>query len=318
MKYEEARVLQQRVKRSKECNALLEKLQQQKKELIPLVDELEKSNKKEQSHLKKLQSGNFTSVFYSLIGKKEDKLNEKRWEAAIIKAKYESAVQELRYLEDEIQKTEEELSFIRDCEKEFYAYLKESYELLKTTKATDFVKITELEKEHVQLEHKLVMVQETITLGKDLEWDIHNMLIILDIAEKTKVEIRASKMGSVAQMYEYIDKAQTAAVKLENKLAIFRKKLDELWIDTEIEVDVDAFGHLLDVPMSAALYDDRAMIFAILDKVTIVSKNFRPIKGKLEEIMQKLTVLEEATKQNSVELRQKIEDAIIEFTRKIS
>lgn len=312
MKYSEAKVLQQEAKKRKECICLLEELQQQKKELIPTVNELEKSNQKEQSNVKKLQSISLTSVFYSLTGKKEDKLNEKRQEAAVLKTKYESAVRELGYIEEKIRKAEEELSQIMECEKEFNTYIEESYELLKTTKPADFSKVVKIEQEMEDLEHKSFIAQEAVTLGKDLEWDIHNMLIILDIAEKTKTELRMSQVGSAAKLYDYIDKAQTAVVKLQNKLVIFREKLDELSVDTEIQVDTESFMHILDVPMSAMISDNMSIYFAIADKVQIVSKSFQPIKGQLEEIMQNLYGLEAELKKNMINAREELEDIIIE------
>lgn len=312
MKYEEAKALQQQVKRSKECNSLLEKLQEKRKELMPIVAELEKSNRKEQSNLKRLQGAGPMSVFYGLIGKKDEKLNERKKEASVIKMKYESAERELRDIETEIRSIEEEVSQIMECEDRLHAYLDECYELLRVTKTVEFSEIKELEQKSAAVENKLLTVQETIALGKDLEWNIHNMCIILDVAEKTKADIRTSKVGSAATLYEYIDKAQTAVVKLEDKLAVFRKKLGELSIDAEIEVDVDAFIHVLDVP-TLAMLDTMSTYFAIIDRVEIVSKEFRPIKEKLEEIMQRLVVLETDVKQRILDIRDEREDKIIEF-----
>ncbi len=312
MKYEEAKVLQQQVKRRKECNCLLEELRPQREKLLPIVGELEKSNQKEQSYIKKLQGTTITSVFYSLIGKKEEKLNEKWKEASVMKAKYATAERELRNLEAEIQKAEEELSQIIDCEKQLDTYIEECYALLRSGKVAGFSEITILEQESVMLENKLLTVQETIALGKDLEWDVHNILVILGIVESIKTAMRELRVGSAGNLYEYIDKAQTAVVKLQDKLVVFRKKLHELSIDTEIEVDVDAFMHVLDVPTLATL-DYMSMLFAIVDRVAIVSENFRPIEKQLGETMQKLYALEAEVRQSILDTRDELQNRIIEF-----
>lgn len=312
MDYKDAKVLQQQAKRSKECKGLLEELRQQRESLIPIVSELEKNNRKERSNLKKLQGTSIISVFYGLIGKKEEKLNEKWQEASAIKAKYETAERELQNLEADIQKLEEELTRIIHSEKQFDIYREEWYEILKAEDAAGFSEIAILEQESEMLENKLAIVQETIVLGKDLKWDVHNMLIILDMVERTKTEVRELRVGSAGNLYEYIDKAQTAVVKLQEKLLVFREKLRELFIDAEIEIDVEAFMHVLDVPTLATL-DHMSMLFAIVDRVAVVAEKFRPIENQLKETMQKLNILEIEIRQNILDKGNELQDKIIEM-----
>ena len=155
MRYAEVKVLQQQVHRKKECNNLLEKFSKQREQLLVEVSELEKENRKKQSGVNKLQNVTLFSFFYAVMGKKEEKLNKQQQEARVIKAKYESAVRELTYVEDEIRKIEEEVSHLTDCEKEFYSYLEEGYQLLKKVKNSRFDEIIHIEQQIQVLEKKI-------------------------------------------------------------------------------------------------------------------------------------------------------------------
>jgi len=61
------------------------------------------------------------------------------------------------------------------------------------------------------------------------------------------------------------------------------------------------------------LYDNMSMLFAIIDRITILIKNFRPIKEQTEEAIQKLSVLEADIKQNIIDAQKELEDKIIEI-----
>lgn len=301
MTYSEAKELQRQVEKKRECNHLLEKLCQQQKELAPKVSELEKRSRKEQSDVNKLESISLSSIFYGLIGKKEEKLNKERQEAREAKLKYESAARELAYIEDEIRKIQEELSQITDCEQEFYAYLKEEYEILRATKNLRFHEIADIEQQIGKLENKVSKVQAAVKLGKELGYEIDNMLLILEQAEK--------KNGIYTQM----EMAEGELPNLQNKMGAFREKLEELDIHTEIEVDEKAFTNVLGAPLYGMTYDNLEISSQIWSRVVVLLRDFRPIKGQVAELMQQLSVLETDAKQELICAKKSLEDKIIEL-----
>ena len=89
---EELQTLQQQIARKKHLQALLKELYTQRTELEAKVSNLKGVMKKEQSDVDRLEGRGLTALFYGIVGKKEEKLDEQRREAVTARAKYDVAM----------------------------------------------------------------------------------------------------------------------------------------------------------------------------------------------------------------------------------
>ena len=87
--------LQRDAARKRRLESMLGELRAQRSELEARVSELEAIKLQEQEDVERLESGGITALFYSLVGKGEEKLTKERREAAAAALKYESAAREL-------------------------------------------------------------------------------------------------------------------------------------------------------------------------------------------------------------------------------
>ena len=138
MKYnEQLQQLQEKVSQKKSLEVKLKEWQSQRSELDSKVRELKKIMWDEQADVDRLERTNLTSVFYALIGKKEDMLDKEKVEAYAAKVKYDTAAQELSLVEEDIRYIEAQLREISGCERQYEALLQEKGAAIKASGSAD-------------------------------------------------------------------------------------------------------------------------------------------------------------------------------------
>lgn len=111
--------LQQKVARKKKLESILQELKQQRGELTDKVNLLKQTKLKEEADVDKLQGKSLAAIFYTIFGKKEEKLDKEKQEAYAAVVKYKVAVQEMETIESEICQYEAELMELKNCELEY-------------------------------------------------------------------------------------------------------------------------------------------------------------------------------------------------------
>ena len=107
--------LQQKVARKKKLESILQELKQQRGELTDKVNLLKQTKLKEEADVDKLQGKSLAAIFYTIFGKKEEKLDKEKQEAYAAVVKYKVAVQEMETIESEIRQYEAELMELKNC-----------------------------------------------------------------------------------------------------------------------------------------------------------------------------------------------------------
>lgn len=111
--------LQQKVARKKKLESILQELKQQRGELTDKVNLLKQTKLKEEADVDKLQGKSLAAIFYTIFGKKEEKLDKEKQETYAAVVKYKVAVQEMETIESEIRQYEAELMELKNCELEY-------------------------------------------------------------------------------------------------------------------------------------------------------------------------------------------------------
>ena len=99
---EQLQKLQEKAAQKKSVEAKLRELKAQKDELNNRVYVFKKTMRREQADVDRLERTSLSSVFYAMLGKKEEMLDKEKVEAYAAKVKCDSAVEELKVLEDDL------------------------------------------------------------------------------------------------------------------------------------------------------------------------------------------------------------------------
>ncbi len=91
---EELKVLSRKIERKNKIESMLISLKQEEIELMEKEYELRSILAKENHDVERLKSTSITSIFYSILGRKEQQLDKELQEAFVAKLKYDAAIRQ--------------------------------------------------------------------------------------------------------------------------------------------------------------------------------------------------------------------------------
>lgn len=140
-------------------------LRQQQTRLKAQVKELAEILEKEQMDVQRMERTSLTSIFYAMVGKKEEALDREKAEAYAAKLKYDTAAQQLQGVEEDLARVEARLQDIASCEREYERLLREKTEAVKASGSQEAQRILRLEQEIAQQQSQKREIQEALCAG---------------------------------------------------------------------------------------------------------------------------------------------------------
>ena len=113
---EQLQKLREQIGRKAHLTSMLDNLYVQEKEQKEKVEELRQEKEDEQKDVDRLEDRGLTALFYSLIGKIDEKMTKEQKEAYAASVKYEAANQELKAIQYHIHTYVKELDYLKGCE----------------------------------------------------------------------------------------------------------------------------------------------------------------------------------------------------------
>ena len=185
MKYfnEQLQVLQEQTAQKKHLDTVLKSLYDQQRDLQDKVRELNQIRISENADVEKLEGFSLATLYYLVIGKKEEMLDKEKQEAYAAQVKYDAAQEELEAVAKEIQHTRELLAPLVGCEQEFVRVKQEKKEMIKQSMSPEAEKIMELEEKIAEQENRLNEIREAYVVGSEALRLADEIINSLDKAE---------------------------------------------------------------------------------------------------------------------------------------
>ena len=281
---EELRTMRDNVERKRHLKVLLSDLTKQKKELSKSVEELEIVMNDEQTDVDKLEGLTLTSILYTIIGKKGDKLMAEREEAYAAKMKYDTAAAELKDVNDRISSINAELEDLLGCEEKYQSMLNEKNRVIKASGGESVIKIMDLEERIAIARNRKTEIREAFTEGKAAREIAKNLISNLNDAEGygTWDLIGGGLLVDVAK-HDAIDRAEACAKKLQVQLRRFKTELTDLTINENIDVDIDSFSRFADF-----FFDGFFSNLSVLNQIEASQQNARSVVDKINGVIKRL------------------------------
>lgn len=285
--------LQERVSQKKSCESKLKELKSQREELDSRVQEFKKVMRNEQADVDRLESTSLTSVFYAIIGKKEDMLDKEKVEAYAAKVKYDSAVQELNLIEENVCRMEAQLRELSGCEREYEALLREKETAIKESGSADAEKIFQLEKQIMAQKSHKKEIGEAISAGSRALNSVSSVLSSLDSAEGWGTwDLLGGGLISDLAKHSHLDEAQGKVQNLQSELRRFKTELADVTINADMQVNVDGFLRFADY-----FFDGLFADWAVLDKISQSKSSVLSTKNQIENVLSRLRTMDANTEQ---------------------
>ena len=291
---EELQALQQKLSRKKHLQTLLNELYTQRTELEAKVSNLKTIMEKEQADVDRLERRGLTALFYGIVGKKEEKLDEERREVVTARAKYDVAMQEMDLVQRRISRYEEELDTLKDIEMKYAYALKEKVKLLKATATPVSEKILQYEEQISGFENQKKEIREAISAGNKAKNIAEQVLSELDDAEGWGTwDLLGGGLISDLAKHSSLDDAQEEIEHLQVQLRRFKTELADVTIRAEMQVNIDGFLRFADY-----FFDGLFADWAVLDKIEESQAEVKNVINQIQTVLNKLAAMLDAAEKD--------------------
>lgn len=298
--------IHQKVIRKRTLSENLSTLYVKKQELDSKVKDLEKRKLKEQNDVDRLEKAGILSFFYSVIGKKEEKLEKERGEALEIIKQYEEALLELEGVKRSIELKKTELATLDGYEEKFHKMIQGKRRLLENTGVKAEREILKAETELSFLKEQMALLGETVKLGERILDYINKVQETLEDAERAAISQREIRKS------ELLSQAQKQVGKLQPVLTEFEQKVGRISEGTQIRDNLGVvyeFGNGIYTSYIAA---ESVLDVVSIERIRTAKGNLMLLRNQVRDIVPLLNNEKESLTQKRAVLEDRLENLIIE------
>ena len=298
--------LQRDAARKRRLESMLGELRAQRSELEARVSELEAIKLLEQEDVERLESGGITALFYSLVGKGEEKLTKERREAAAAALKYESAARELDSVMSDIAGCESELAGLSGCEREYEETLQAKSREVKASGGAAAAKLLELEAQAAACVGRKKEILEAIAAGSEALVTAEEILDALDSAGSWATwDVFGGIIADIAK-HSHLDEAQYAVERLQSQLRRFKTELADVGgIGADVRVNVDGFLRFADY-----FFDGIFVDFAVMDHISNSAEQVQAVHARISDVLERLHAMLSRTETELNETRAQADELV--------
>lgn len=301
MNYDEKlRVARDNIARRDSLKEALQKLYLHQKELKIQADRLAEARQSEEKDVKRLEGFSLNSVFSTISGTKEEKLEKERREADAAAFRHEEALISLGKIEDTIRDAEEELSSLRGCERTYRLLLDKKREAIKASASPEAESILRLESELSILKAAGKRIGEAIDAGAKALDAVHFALEFHGEAAGRSLSPTTSHILRTIEERRLVDDAQSTIAPMQEAAAHFGALLKELNIPAAVSAPD------IDLPFSPAVpyLFTRLSALGSMDEIEALKHQIHAAKEILGRMM-------EENASECTRIRAKIDDATL-------
>lgn len=299
--------LQEQVIEKKRQETILRELHKQHRELQDKLYDLGRIRSAENADVEKLEKFTLMSLYYLIIGKKNEILDKERQEAYMAQLKYDSAKEELEAVAVDIQNTKKLLANYADCERKYVELKAEKKEAIKKSGSHEAEHILEIEEEILILENRLKEIREAYVVGSEalrIADEIINSLkkakglgtwdtfggggLITDIAKRSNLNTAERLVGD-----------------LQRKLRKYKTELADVTIEANVEVSHGEFLNFADMFFDGLLVD-----WTVLNRITNSVNQAEATRGKIVSMQYRLDNMKNSI-DREIEQKKKTLDSLL-------
>ena len=303
---EKLQQLQEQMARSKQLEAMIKELRNQRDSHTAQVRELESIKLEEQADVDRLEGRSLAAFFYNVIGKMDEQLDKERQEAYAARVKYDAAARELEGVEADLRRYESELSALRGCEHRYDEVLKEKADAIKAAGGSNGEEILKLEERNAFLESQKKELQEAISAGNAALSTTQQVLSSLDSAEGWGTwDLFGGGLVADLAKHSHLDEAQGAIEQLQSQLRRFKTELADVTIQADMQVNVDGFLRFADY-----FFDGLFADWAVLDKINQSQSQVQNTKSQIASVLSRLDSMMRTLEQEQVQIKSKLDTLV--------
>ncbi len=298
--------LSAQLERMKKIDNMLLNLKKEEAELAQREHELKIALSKEEADVQRLEKTTATSVFYTILGKKDVQMDKEQQEAYAARLKYDAVVYQLDDCKMRIEKLLRERTALSGCSKQYDQVFAQLQELLLATPAYA-EQLCTLERQRGEAVSQLKEVDEAISAGNAAMMQIENIEKNLSSAEGWGTwDLFGGGLVSDLAKHSKLDEAQSGAEYLQVLLSRFRNELADVHINTQMNnINIDGFLRFADYFFDGLIAD-----WSVLSRIHDSQASVRQIKEQVGTALSRLSFIKTARVAENAEVEKQIRELV--------
>jgi len=293
--------------RLKKIDSMLNELRNEQKYLKSKVLELKKVLEKENSDVDKLNKKSLASIFFSVVGNLDDRLEEEQREALAAKLKYNQAIIDLENLEYEIDKLSQERTEYKDCNSQYDSLYAQKKDLLIKSDENTAKKILDITKKLNDSQNKIKELREAIFAGNDAIDSLNNALDSLSSAEGWGTwDLFGGGLIADLAKHSKLDDTKNEVERAQTLLRKFNTELADVRINSDIYIETDGFAKFADIFFDGLISD-----WFMQSKIRNSYENVSSVRNQVEGAIIKLNQIESQESDLSKSLKNELNNLVI-------
>ncbi len=244
------------IEKKSKLNTLLKQTEQDMIKEKLLLNKLAAELEKENEDVLKLESSNITSLFYAILGSKEERLEKERQELLKARLKYDQCKNNVDFLAKESKRIVDELVKIESCESEYEDLLNKKLKEINLEDKTTSEELKKLINRKEIMKVNIIEIDEAIKAGEEALKAIENTIRELESAEGWGVvDILGGGLLTTAVKYSHVDEAGRYAEEAQRTLGKFKREMSDITMITGTEIAIGAFETFADYFFDGLIFD---------------------------------------------------------------
>ncbi len=267
----------------------------------------EEEKDKEQRDVDSLSGNSISNIFYSLIGKLDDKLEKEEAEAVAAQLKLNQYWIELKEARNELEELKEEQKSYANAQAEFDSLYEEKKKTL-INSDEEFNVFLKLYRELEESRANQVEIDEAIRAGELAMSAIESGISSIGSASGWGLwdMIGGGGIITTAIKHSHIDDASAAARQVQAQLRRFKTELADIKISSNIYIEIGNFAKFADY-----FFDGLFADWFVQSKINNTKSAFYDVKRQVSDVLNQLDELKKIEIENEASLEKQIDDEIL-------
>ncbi|WP_404328365.1 hypothetical protein [Mesobacillus maritimus] len=249
-------------------------------------EELKRQLLKEEEDIERLEGFSFTNIFYTITGRKLEKLDKEQQEVLAAKLKFTEALETVEDLRKEIQAYKDKLLYVDDVAQKYKEILSTKERLILDTKSIWNEELYDLTEQEAGLSSNLKEYQEAIEAGEEGLVTLNEAIQSLESAKGwSTFDMFGGGLISTAVKHSHMDEAKGHIHRVQKQLRYFQDELLDIENHYKTNLEVDGLLTFADYFFDGLIFDwfVHGQISDCYDQVMKTKKDVSEMVKKLKE-----------------------------------
>lgn len=278
----------------------LSAVRQEYREKSAHLDSLEEALRKEKVDVDRLERTSLTSLFYSVLGSREQQMEKERQELLSAELLYQRTKFEVDSLEQEKDSLQQKLAGLAGVDAEVERLLDEKEQALRQSNQAAARQLIELAEQMAQANGQVKEQDEAIRAGNEALSGLNKVLDSLQSAERWGVwDTLGGDLLSTAIKHSRIDDAREEIQEVQVRMSRFQRELADVNRSVDLQIDISGFATFADYFFDGLIAD-----WVVQSKIEKSLEQARQAEKTIQDAVNRV----EALKRNSSDKIKSLEE----------